>query len=190
MRFFIKPLIFLWLAAAGIDLVWGIIAEDLGPDPHKTLLLTTGLWALNSLMVTLAIRPMSKWFHWPLLITIRRMTGLFVFFYASAHLWVFVQFILGFDWSSVVNEIIKRPYITIGFTSWLLLIPLTLTSPKAMRRKMGQSWIKLHKLVYLIGIFAVWHYTWQVKLDLTSPVLYIVLLFILLGWRDYHSRKQ
>lgn len=189
-RFFIKPVLFLWLAAAAIDLIWGILAEDLGPDPHETLLHTTGLWALNSLMVTLAVTPVSKWLSWPLLMITRRMSGLFVFFYATAHIWVFIQFILFFDWADLVSETIKRPYITIGFIAWLMLVPLALTSTKGMVRRLGKNWKKLHKLVYIIGILAVWHFTWQVKLDINKPLVYIILLVILLGWRDFTQRSK
>jgi len=151
-KYFLKPLLFLWLSAAAIDLIWGILAEDLGPDPHETLLHTTGFWALNSLMVTLSVTPVASWLSWPLLMTVRRMTGLFVFFYSSAHLWIFVQFVTDFNVSLIIKEIIERPYITVGFIAWLLLIPLALTSTKAMIRKLGKNWKKLHKLVYLIAI--------------------------------------
>ncbi len=190
LKLFFKPLLFLWLSAAGIDLVWGILDEDLGPDPHETLLHTTGLWALNSLMITLAVTPVSKWLTWPLLKTIRRMCGLFVFFYASAHLWVFIQFFADFNWSFIATEVVKRPYITVGFIGWLLLIPLAITSTKSMVRKLGKRWKKLHKLVYLIAILGVWHFTWQVKLDLNEPLLYILLLIMLLGWRDLEAKKR
>lgn len=178
------------LFSGALDLIIGIITEDLGPDPHNTLLHTTGLWALNSLMTTLAITPVSNWLKWPLLITVRRMTGLLVFFYATAHFWIFIQFILDFDWTVLFTEIIKRPYITIGFISWLMLIPLAMTSTKAMIRRLGKSWKKLHKLVYPIGILSVWHFTWQVKLDLTEPVIYIVILVVLLGWRDFNDKRK
>lgn len=190
LRFIFKPILFFWLFAAALDLIIGIMLDDLGPDPHKTLLHTTGLWALNSLMITLSITPVSRWIKWPLLMTVRRMCGLFVFFYASAHFWVFIQFIVEFDWSLILSELIKRPYITIGFIAWLLLIPLALTSTNGMIRQLGKSWRKLHKLVYLIGILAVWHFTWQVKLVITEPVIYIVILVILLGWRDLNERKK
>ncbi len=190
LRFIFKPLLFLFLAAAGIDLIWGIIEEDLGSDPHETLLHTTGLWALNSLMVTLAVSPVSKWLAWPLFMTVRRMCGLMVFFYATAHIWVFIQYIADFDWSLITSEIIKRPYITIGFIAWLLLIPLAVTSTKGMMKKLGKRWKKLHKLVYIIGILAVWHFTWQVKLDLNKPIFYLLILVILLGWRDLQSKRR
>jgi sulfoxide reductase heme-binding subunit YedZ len=189
-RFAIKPTLFLWLLAPAIDLVWGIIEADLGPDPHDTLLHTTGFWALNSLIVTLSITPLSNWLHWPLLTICRRMTGLFAFFYASTHFWIFIQFILDFDFTVLFSEIIRRPYITIGFIAWLLLIPLAVTSTNGMIRRLGKNWKKLHKLVYLIGILGVWHFTWQVKLDITEPVIYIVILVILLGWRDLQKRNK
>jgi len=189
LRYVIKPLLFLWLSAAAIDLAWGILEQDLGPDPHETLLHTTGLWALNALMVTLSVTPVATWLSWPLLMTVRRMTGLFVFFYSSIHLWIFVQFVTDFDWSLIIEEITMRPYITIGFIAWLLLIPLAITSTKAMVKKLGKNWKKLHKSVYLIAILAVWHFTWQVKLDLNEPLFYILVLIIMLGWRDFEKYR-
>jgi len=189
-KYLLKPMLFIWLSAAGIDLVWGILEEDLGPDPHETLLHTTGLWALNSLMVTLSITPLSKWLKWPMIMTVRRMSGLFVFFYSSAHLWVFIQFVSDFDWSFITTEIVKRPYIAIGFMAWLLLVPLAFTSTRGMIKRLGKRWKKLHKQVYLIAILAVWHFTWQVKLDLNEPIFYMLLLVLLLGWRDLQAKKK
>lgn len=189
-KYLLKPMLFIWLFAAGIDLVWGILEEDLGPDPHETLLHTTGLWALNSLMVTLSITPLSKWLKWPMIMTVRRMSGLFVFFYSSAHLWVFIQFVSDFDWSFITTEIVKRPYIAIGFMAWLLLVPLAFTSTRGMIKRLGKRWKKLHKQVYLIAILAVWHFTWQVKLDLNEPIFYMLLLVLLLGWRDLQAKKK
>ncbi len=188
-RFVIKPVIWLLLGFTAIELIIGIYLSELGPDPVETLLHQTGLWALNSLMATLLVRPIARITNWPLLITTRRLCGLFVFFYASAHIWVFIQFILGFDWRMIASEIIDRPYITIGFIAWLMLVPLALTSTQAAKRRLGRNWIKLHLLIYPIALLAVWHFYWQVKLDISEPVYYAMALLILLGWRVIQARK-
>lgn len=182
-RFILKPILFLILASAAIDLILGIYYQDLGADAHETLLHTTGEWGLKAMMFTLLISPLMKWFNWPLLTIQRRMGGLFVAFYATAHIWVYIQFFLGFDWSMIFDELIKRPYIMLGFIAWLLLLPLAITSNNFSMRKLGRRWKKLHWLTYPIAILIVWHFYWQVKLDLIEPIIYIVLLTVLLLWR-------
>jgi methionine sulfoxide reductase heme-binding subunit len=189
-RFVIKPLIWLLLGFTALQLILGIYLSDLGPDPVETLLHETGLWALNSLIATLLIRPISSIFNWPLLITTRRLCGLFVFFYATAHIWIFIQFILGFDWRMIASEIIERPYITLGFIAWLLLVPLAVTSTKGAKRRMGRNWLKLHLLTYAIAILAVWHFYWQVKLDISEPIYYGLTLLMLFGWRYWQYLKK
>ncbi|NNJ72931.1 MAG: sulfoxide reductase heme-binding subunit YedZ [Enterobacterales bacterium] len=182
-RFVLKPILFLILAQAAIDLGIGLILNDLGPDPHERLLHVSGEWALISLMVTLSVTPLMQWLRWPLLNNLRRMCGLFVAFYASVHLWVYVQFVLDFDWAMIFDELIERPYITIGFLAWLMLLPLAMTSNNYSMRRLGRRWKKLHRLTYVIAILGVWHFTWQVKLDLTEPYIYITILTLLLLWR-------
>ncbi len=111
------------------------------------------------------------------------MCGLFVAFYATAHVWVYTQFVLGFEWGMIIEEIVERPYITIGFLAWLMLIPLAVTSNNYSMRRLGRRWKSLHRLTYVIAILGVWHFAWQVKLDLTEPYYYIIGLTILLLWR-------
>ena len=118
----------------------GIYLADLGPDAHETLLHDTGKWGLISLMCTLAVTPLVKLLNWHLLANVRRMCGLFVAFYATAHIWVYIQFILGFDWSMIISEVIERPYITIGFMAWLMLLPLAVTSNNYSMRRLGRQW--------------------------------------------------
>jgi len=189
LRFVLKPILFLTLSLGFIDLALGVMLEDLGPDPHKTLLLTTGEWALICLMLTLSISPLVKWLNWPILSLVRRMCGLFVAFYATLHLWVYIQYILAFDWQSIFSELTRRPYISIGFIAWLLLLPLAVTSNQWSMKRLGRRWKKLHKLTYIIAMLAVWHFAWQVKLDLMEPIFYIIGLVILLGWRDRNRLK-
>lgn len=186
-RFILKPILFIILAQAAIDLGLGIYLADLGPDAHETLLHTTGEWGLIAMMVTLSISPLMKLLKWPLLTIQRRMAGLFVAFYATFHILVFLQYFLGWDWSMIIDEVIERPYITIGFLAWLMLLPLAVTSNNFSMRKLGRRWKKLHWLSYPIAVLIVWHFYWQVKLDLLEPILYIVLLAVLLLWR---ARKR
>jgi sulfoxide reductase heme-binding subunit YedZ len=188
-RFFIKPLLFLVLASSAIDLSLGIYLADLGPDAHETLLHDTGKWGLIAMMCTLAVSPLAKILNWPLLANLRRMCGLFVAFYATAHIWVYVQFILGFDWSMIISEVIERPYITVGFIAWLLLLPLAVTSNNYSMRRLGRRWKSIHRLTYVIAVLVVWHFAWQTKLDLNEPMLYILLTALLLGWRQRKRLK-
>ena len=186
-RFVLKPILFIILGQAAIDLGLGIYLADLGPDAHETLLHTTGEWGLIAMMFTLSISPLMKLFKWPLLTIQRRMGGLFVAFYATIHILVYVQYFLGWDWTMIIDEVIKRPYITIGFLAWLMLMPLVVTSNNFSMRKLGRRWKKLHWLTYPIAVLIVWHFYWQVKLDIQEPILYIVFLAGLLLWR---ARKR
>ena len=180
LRFFVKPVLFVIFGASALDLMLGIYLADLGPDAHETLLHTTGEWALISLTATLAVTPLTKWLSWPHLANVRRMLGLYVAFYATTHFWVYLQFILGFEWAMIAEELVERPYISIGFIAWLMLLPLAVTSNNWSMRRLGSKWKSLHKFSYVIAILAVWHFTWQVKLDLVEPFVYIAILTILL----------
>jgi len=121
--------------------------------------------------------------HQPVLIRFRRMLGLYVFFYASMHFAAFLVLDLRGYWTQIFEEIAKRPYITVGFTAWLLLIPLAITSTQAAIRRLGRNWGRLHKLVYAVGVLAVLHFWWLVKSDVREPALYAAILATLLAWR-------
>lgn len=171
-----KPFVF---AAALLPLALLVLATrngTLGADPVATLEHETGLWALRFLLATLAITPLRRTTGWHWLIRYRRMLGLFAFFYASLHLLIYLVVDLGGFWAQVFEEIAKKPFITVGFLAWLLMIPLALTSTKAMMRRLGRRWATLHKLVYAIGVLAVLHFLWQVKWGETiaalEPVVY------------------
>ena len=161
---------------------------SLGANPIETLLHRLGIWGLNFLLITLAITPLRYISGWNWLIRFRRMLGLFAFFYVFLHFLVYAGLDQRFDLHAIFEDIAERPYITIGFTALVLLIPLAVTSTNGMMRRLGSRWKKLHRMVYGIAILGVWHFYWQVKLDTLEAVLYAGALAILLGyrlWRKY-----
>lgn len=187
----IKPLAFaLALAPLGL-LVWRTSQNALGTDPVAQLEHSTGIWALRFLLATLAITPLRKLTGWNSLVRFRRMFGLFAFFYASLHLTIYLVVDLGGFWSQILVEIAKKPFVTVGFLAWLLMIPLAITSTKGMMRRLGRNWQRLHRLVYISGVFAALHFLWQVKYGKTiaalEPVVYAGIFLVLMlaripGW--------
>lgn len=181
--FCLVPFIMLWLRAfEWLDL-------SLGPNPVEALLHDLGRWGLKFLLLTLAITPLRRWTGWNWLVRFRRMLGLFVFFYISLHFLTYAILDQGLDAGVIIDDIIKRPYITLGMTGLLLLVPLALTSTKGMMRRLGKRWQKLHRLVYVIAIAGVWHFYWQVKLDTLDAIVYALILTILLATRVYYARR-
>ncbi|NOT18576.1 MAG: sulfoxide reductase heme-binding subunit YedZ [Sulfuriferula sp.] len=165
-------------------------SDGLGANPIEFITRSTGTWTLVGLMLTLTVTPLRKITGWHQLLRIRRMLGLFSFFYASLHFITYIWLDQFFDFSAILHDIYKRPFITVGFVAFLLLIPLALTSSNAMIRRLGAlRWQKLHKLVYLIAILGVLHYIWLVKKDLTQPLIYATVLTLLLGWRVWNAQK-
>lgn len=163
--------------------VWQTGSDALGADPVAEIEHRTGLWALRLLMATLAITPLRQLTGQPTLIRFRRMLGLYAFFYACLHLTAYLTLDLRGYWTQIFEEIVKRPYITVGFTAWLLLVPLAVTSTQGWIRRLGRNWGKLHKTVYAVGVLAVLHFWWLVKSDIREPLLYASILAALLGWR-------
>src|SRR5690349_10677871 len=185
-RYVYKPLVFV----AGLaPLVWltcgafGWFGASLGADPVKELEHECGKTALNFLLLTLAVTPVRNILGLPQLLRLRRMLGLFAFFYALIHFTIYVVLDLELNWSTLGADIAKRPYITIGFTALLLLVPLAATSTNGMMRRLGRRWTSLHRLVYVIAILGVWHFYWQVKRDVREPLLYAGILALLLLYR-------
>ena len=170
------------LVASGVSLPALIPAPALGADPVRRVLGIFGKTALNLLLVTLSITPLRQLSGNAHLLRFRRMLGLFAFFYALLHLAVYLVF-QSFSWPEIVRDITRRPYITIGFTALLLLVPLAVTSTNGMMRRLKKRWQTLHRLIYPIAILGVWHYWWQIKRDIRQPLLYASLLALLLGWR-------
>lgn len=154
-------------------------------NPIKYIHAFTGDWTIRFILLGLAITPARKIFGWNRLIQFRRMIGLYAFFYISLHLLNYVVLDYYFDWATIYKEIIKRPAISFGMVGILLLLPLAVTSTKGWIRWLGKKWLKLHKLIYLIGILAVTHNVMMVKADLLQPIIHGTILAILLGYRLY-----
>ena len=166
-------------------------AEKLGADPIAELTHGTGLWALRFLLLCLAMTPLRLLFaqSWP--IQYRRMLGLYAFFYASVHFCIYLFLDLGLYWSQIIDDIIKRPFITVGFLAWLCMLPLAITSTRAWIKRLGKRWLQLHRLIYLIGLFAILHFLWLVKSDLREPAVYAGIFIILMTIRlIIHIRKK
>ena len=162
----------------------GAYFDNLGANPIEKITRTTGYWTLTFLLISLTITPLRRFSGWNWLMRLRRMLGLFAFFYASLHFLTYLVLDQFFDWASIVNDIFKRPYITVGFPAFLLLVPLAVTSNNHIIKLLGgKRWLILHRLVYLCAVGGVVHYWWLVKKDLTNPLTFAVLLGLLLGIR-------
>ena len=187
------PLWLLCLAPLG-SLALGLFEVagfSLGANPVEEILHRLGKWGLKFLLLTLAVTPLRHWTGWVWLVSFRRLLGLFAFFYVFLHFLTYLLLDQAFDLGAVLEDIAKRPYITIGMTALVLLLPLAATSTRGMMRRLGRRWKKLHRLVYAIAILGVWHFYWQVKLDTLEPTVYAILLAVLLvvRWR-YRRRKR
>lgn len=171
-------------------LVFFAFTDRLGANPIEFVLRSLGTWTLTLLLVTLSITPLRRLTGWNSLIRVRRMLGLFTFFYVCLHFLTYAGVDQSFDLNAILADVVKRPYITIGFTCFVLLIPLAATSTNAMQRRLGgKRWQQLHRLVYLIAVGGVVHYLWLVKKDLTQPLLYGLALAVLLGVRIVWRRR-
>jgi sulfoxide reductase heme-binding subunit YedZ len=180
---YLKPLSFLiCLIPFGQLLFWGYTG-NLGANPIDTITRFTGSWALFILLASLSITPLRRVTGWNELIKYRRMLGLFAFFYAALHFATYMVLDLYFDFAAIAKDILKRPYVTVGFTALVLMIPLATTSTSAMIRRLGKRWQQLHRLVYIIAILGVLHFYWLVKSDIRRPAQYGAVLLLLLGFR-------
>lgn len=160
------------------------LSDGLGANPIEFITRSTGTWTLVGLMLTLTVTPVRQLSGWHNLLRVRRMLGLFSFFYACLHFTTYIWLDQFFDIAAILKDVYKRPFITVGFAAFLLLIPLALTSTNAMIRRLGaKRWQLLHRLVYVIATLGVVHYWWLVKKDITQPVIYAAVLSLLLGWR-------
>ena len=206
-RFVIKPLVFVASLGPVAWLVWAGLTGNLSANPLSDLTNETGVWALRFLCITLTITPLRKLTGWNAAIRFRRMAGLFAFFYGTLHFltYTIADRFAGLDfpdgivaWSTVKNlgvsvgaDIYKRPFITIGFTAFSLMVPLAVTSTAGMIRRLGgKRWAALHRLIYVSAIAGVVHYYWLVKADISRPIIYAGIVAILLGVRLYWSRAR
>ena len=182
----VKALVFLLALIPLAKLVAGVFIypDWLGPNPAEFITRALGDWALRFLLATLAVTPLRRLSGWHWLARLRRMLGLFAFFYVIVHFSSYVSFDHVFDGEAILKDVVKRPFITVGFISLLLLLPLAATSTNAMVKRLGaRRWTLLHRLVYAIGPLAVLHYWWMVKRDVTQPAIYAAILALLLGYR-------
>ncbi len=191
-RFVWKPLVFLLCLVPAILIAgdtFGILGS-LGANPVEEIQDRFGIWSLRFIMIALAVTPLRRITGWTSLVRFRRMLGLFAFFYTLLHFltWLFLD--QGLLWSAIVEDLAKRPFITIGFAALLLLLAMAVTSTAGMRRRLGKRWQKLHYSVYVVGGLGVWHYWWQVKSDITEPLIYAVILGVLLGLRLWWKVKK
>jgi sulfoxide reductase heme-binding subunit YedZ len=191
----LKSLVFLLSLLPLAYYGWGAWHDTLGANPIEAVTRGMGTWTLNFLLITLAVTPLRKLTGWHAALRLRRMLGLFTFFYAVLHLTSYLWFDQFFDWGEIAQDILKRPFITVGMAAFVLLVPLAATSTNAaIRRLGGRRWQALHRTVYVIGILAVLHYSWLVKADQSQPLLYGGILAVLLGlrawWREVERREQ
>ena len=191
----IKAIVFFLCLLPAVNLALGWQADALGANPIETITRASGEWTLRFLLITLAVTPLRRLtgLHW--LLRLRRMLGLYAFAYATAHFAIYLWLDQFFDWGAIARDILERPFITVGFAAFVLLIPLAATSNSfAIRRLGGRQWQSLHRSVYAIAIIAVVHFWWLVKADVLEPAIYALILAALLGvrawWRELERRRQ
>jgi sulfoxide reductase heme-binding subunit YedZ len=183
-----KPLLFLVACGPAAWLLWAALADQLGANPAEALIRSLGDWSIRFLVIVLLVTPLRTLAHWPALARMRRMLGLFVFFYASLHLVAYAWFDMGFELAAVVDDVVKRPFILVGMVAWGLLLCLAATSFNRVIRAMGaHRWRWLHRSVYLIAGLAVLHFFWMRsgKNDYAEVAIYAVMFAVLLGWRAW-----
>lgn len=184
-RFVWKPLVFLACLIPAVLVVTDAfeITGRLGANPIEAIQDRFGYWGLRFILIALAVTPLRQLTGWNWLTRFRRMLGLFAFFYIFTHFLVWLILDQRLLMSAILEDIVERPFITFGFAALLLLLAMTLTSTLAMRRRLGRGWQQLHNSIYVVGILGVWHYWWQVKLDVREPLIYASILAALLSYR-------
>ena len=180
---YFKPFIFIICLWPLGTIILDIYYNDLGAEPVKKIMNHFGEWTLIFICLTLALSPLKRITNLSFWIKFRRMLGLFVFFYATIHLLTYVGLDYRFDWEPIINDVLKKKYIFIGFSAWLLLIPLAVTSSQKMIKILGRNWKNLHRLVYVIAIFGSLHYIWLSKTIFFKPLVYTLIVVVLLTLR-------
>ena len=190
-RFIWKPAVFIACLLPFVLVVGDLfeITGRLGANPIEEILDRFGNWSLRFILLTLAVTPVRRISGLNWLARFRRMFGLFTFFYVLMHFLTWLILDQGILLPAIIEDLAKRPFITVGFIALLLLTALAATSTAAIRRRMGRHWQTLHNAVYVVGILGVWHYWWQVKKDITEPLVYAVILVVLLGARVTRKKK-
>jgi sulfoxide reductase heme-binding subunit YedZ len=180
----VKPALFVAALVPAALLLRDAFTGGLGVNPIETLTLTTGRWALRLLLAALAVTPIRRITGWHAIIRVRRMLGLFAFFYASLHFLTYIVLDHFFDWERIVADIVKRRFITMGFLAFVLMAPLALTSTSGwVRRLGGRNWQRLHRLIYVSAALGMVHFLWKVKVITAGPLRYAAVLAVLLGFR-------
>lgn len=187
----LKPAVFIFALVPLVLLVWGLWQDTLGANPIEVVTRSLGEWALRFLLLTLLMSPLRR-LGWPQALRLRRMLGLFAFFYATLHLSSYVVLDQFFDWEEIWLDILERPFITVGMLAFLMLLALAVTSPKAIMRKLGRYWQKLHWLIYPLTALAVLHFWWLAdsKVQTDRPLIYTLLLGLLLAERLWRSIQR
>jgi len=187
-----KPVVFLLCLLPAVLVVTDAfeLTGRLGANPIEEIMDRFGNWALRLIMITLAVTPLRRLTGWNWLSRFRRMLGLFTFFYVTMHFLTWLILDQGVQVSAILEDLVERPFITIGFAAFTLLAALAATSTDGMRRRLGRRWQTLHNATYVIAILGVWHYWWQVKQDITEPLIYAVILAVLLGARIVWSLQR
>ena len=180
---YFRSSVFLLSTIPFIFITYKIFLDKLGPEPIKEITHHTGEWTLLFLIFTLAMSPLKKITNMNIWISVRRMLGLFAFFYASLHMLTYVGLDYRFDMNEISKDILTKRFIFVGFAAWLLLVPMALTSSKKMMNILKQYWKKLHRLIYLIALLGVTHFIWLVKKDITEPLIYLLIILFLLAFR-------
>ena len=184
-----KPLVHLLCLVPFSLLLWATFNDGLGANPVEKLTHETGNWTLRMLLVTLSLSPLRQWTGQASFIRFRRMTGLYTFFYGCCHFSIWFIADHSLDLGAMIEDIIKRPYITLGFSALVLMLPLAITSNQAMIRRLGKKWKTLHQLVYLVVLLGVLHFIWLVKADYLEPSIYAIIAMILLVHRVGPMRR-
>ena len=188
MKKYYKPSIFFLSSIPFFLILYKIIFNKLGPEPVKEITHFTGEWTLLFIIFTLSMSPLKKITKLNIWISFRRMLGLFIFFYATLHMLTYVIIDYRLNFESISKDILTKKFIFVGFTAWVLLLPLALTSSKKALIYLKDKWKKLHRLIYIIAILGVTHFIWLVKKDLTEPLIYAVIILILLLFRFKFKR--
>ena len=190
MNKFLKPGIFILSLIPFLVIISKIYFNQLGPEPVKEITHHTGEWTLIFICLTLAMSPLRRFTNLTIWIKLRRMSGLFVFFYATIHLITYVVIDYRLDWQQIFNDVLKKKYIFIGFSAWLLLIPLAFTSSQKMAKLLRHNWKKLHRLIYIIAIFGSLHYIWLSKTIFFKPLIFMLIILVLLALRIKIKKRE
>tara|TARA_B100000683_G_C12354058_1_gene500217 strand:+ start:306 stop:890 length:585 start_codon:yes stop_codon:yes gene_type:complete len=180
MKSYFKPSIFILSIIPFLIITYKIFLNKLGPEPVKEITHFTGEWTLIFICLTLSMSPLKRFTNFTFWIKIRRMLGLFVFFYATLHMLTYVIIDYRFDWNQILDDVVKKKYIFVGFAAWVLLIPLVLTSSQKMIKTLKQNWKKLHRLIYIIAVFGSLHFIWLSKTIYFKPLIYFLIITFLL----------